>query len=360
MNRLGCLLIVVMAVSTAAPAAAQDAIAAAKELYASAAYEEALTALRTARDTGTGDVPRQADEYMAFCLLALGRSAEAEVAAESAIRRNPLASIDAKDASPRIEALFTQVRKRILPSLIRDGYRMARDTMNQGDSAKSMQQLADVRLMLDAAKTAGVWDDALGDIAVLVDGFLELSRATTAQRAAAPPPAAPQVIPPVVAPSQPALAARMPPRVYSAADTDVTPPVPIRQDIPEVRLDSPDSYDKAIRSHRSDDRCAGPRPECDHARVDQHGDRRAVAESRATVALSTSEERQHSCSVCQGDRHRDRKLGHRPQRCRWVRSQSNSAILGASLVFTHASFNHLRSKHVEPGIRWRGSLRRTH
>jgi hypothetical protein len=111
--------------------------------------------------------------------------------------------------------------------------------MNQGDTGKSMQQLAEVRLMLDAAKSAEVWDDALADIAVLVDGFLELSRAATAQRAAPPAPAAPATIPPVVVNNPPVLSAKAPPPIYSASDAAVTPPVPIRQDIPEVTLDSP-------------------------------------------------------------------------------------------------------------------------
>jgi hypothetical protein len=248
MRRIVSASLLILALSLAGPAAAatqDDPIAAGKELYASAAYDEALTALRAARDQGGSEVARLADQYIAFCLLALGKNSEAEIAAESAVRRDPLASIDLRDASPRIEALFTQVRKRLLPGLIRDGYRSARETMNQGDTAKGMDELAHVRLMLDAAKTLSAWDDTLGDIAVLVDGFLDLTRATAAQRPAAPPPAAaptaataPPSLPPVVG-SQPALSAKPAPTTYDASNPDVTPPVVIRQDIPEVRLDSP-------------------------------------------------------------------------------------------------------------------------
>lgn len=243
-----CLLLVVVSVFTPRAAeTAQDPIAAAKELYASAAYEEALTALRAVRDNGSEEVARQADEYIAFCLLALGKTAEAELAAESAVRRNPLASIDARDASPRIEAMFTQVRKRLLPGMIRDSYRSAREAMNQGNATDGMEGLARVRLMLDAAKALDAWDETLADMSVLVDGFLDLSRAAAAQRTPAPAAAvpAPATIPPVVTSGQAALSAKPSPPAkpsqpaYNASDADVTPPVVVRQDIPEVTLDSP-------------------------------------------------------------------------------------------------------------------------
>ena len=236
------LLAVMMLLGLASFASAQDPITAAKDLYASAAYDEALTALRAAKERGGPEIARQADEYIAFCLLALGRNSEAELAAESAIRLSPLAKLDAAEASPRIEAMFSQVRKRLLPGLIRDGYRGARELMNQGNSAEGMIQLAQVRLMLDAARSAGAWDDTLADVAVLVDGFLELNRAATAP----PPAAAPPVVaetPKVSAPTtaKPAAAAATPAiaRAYTATDADITPPQVVRQDIPEVRLDSP-------------------------------------------------------------------------------------------------------------------------
>src|SRR5229473_796164 len=166
-----CLIVVPGAAASAA--AAQDPLAAAKDLYASAAYEEALSALTNAREHGAPEVVHQADQYVAFCLLALGRKAEAE----SAIREDPLAPLDPRDASPRIEAMFTLVRKRLLPGLIRDAYRTARATTEKGDVTGGVQQLTRVRSLLDAAKALETWDETLGDMNVLVEGFLELSRA---------------------------------------------------------------------------------------------------------------------------------------------------------------------------------------
>src|SRR5229473_3084354 len=144
-----CVIVATGAAATAA--AAQDPLGAAKDLYASAAYEEALSALTKAKEQGAPEVVHQADQYVAFCLFALGRKAEAESAAESAIREDPLALLDPRDASPRIEAMFTLVRKRLLPGLIRDAYRTARAGTEKGDLIGSVQQLTMVRNMLDAA-----------------------------------------------------------------------------------------------------------------------------------------------------------------------------------------------------------------
>jgi TonB family protein len=225
-----CLIVVSLAASAAA---AQDPLAAAKDLYASAAYEEALSALTNAREHGAPEVVYQADQYVAFCLLALGRKAEAEAAAESAIREDPLAPLDPKDASPRIEAMFTLVRKRLLPGLIRDAYRTARAATERGDPTDGTQQLTRVRTMLDVAKGLDAWDETLVDINVLVEGFLELSRVTAERRSAAiapdPQPTAPAPVP-VVEPQE----SKEPLRTYSALDTDVTAPVTVRQEMPTV------------------------------------------------------------------------------------------------------------------------------
>ncbi len=80
--------------------------------------EDALSALTRARD-GAPDV-QQIDQYRTFCLFALGRTKEAETLAESIVRTDPLLKLDARDASPRIEAMFSAIQKRLLPGLIRE------------------------------------------------------------------------------------------------------------------------------------------------------------------------------------------------------------------------------------------------
>src|SRR5262245_49247665 len=172
-------LVGLMAAAGAITPADQDTLNAAKDLYASAAYEEALSALSKLSDGGKGEpaVARQADEYRAFCLYALGRTAEAESVAETIIRREPLVQLESADASPRLEAMFVAVRKRILPGLIRDRYRTARGFVDQKQYGDAEPRLAETKRMLTEAEKLGVMDDGLKDLGVLVDGFLTLSRA---------------------------------------------------------------------------------------------------------------------------------------------------------------------------------------
>jgi tetratricopeptide (TPR) repeat protein len=192
----------VAALLIAEAAAPQDALSAAKDLYASAAYEDALAALTRVKESAP-ELAQQADEYRAFSLFALGRTSEAEAVVESVIRKDPFAVPDARDASPRINEMFGQVRKRLLPDMIRDEYKSARATLDKGQISAAVPSLNKVRRMLDQAKSLGVMDQTLNDLDVLVGGFIDLAKskadlasAEAAAKAAAPPPAA---IPPPAA-----------------------------------------------------------------------------------------------------------------------------------------------------------------
>jgi TonB family protein len=244
---------------------AQDSLSAAKDLYASAAYEDALSTLSRLDGAAGPEIARQVDEYRAFCLYALGRTREAESVAESIIRKEPLARLDAADASPRLESMFSDVRKRLLPSLIRDRYRVARTALDQKSFTTAEPHLAEARLMIAEAEKIGVKDDGLADLSILVDGFLQLIRAadqrtseptavTASVAAAAAPPVAPRptaAAPPVTsrpaaaAPAggtAPRAAAAAPvaaaaannARIYSVADEGVTPPLTIEQRMPAM------------------------------------------------------------------------------------------------------------------------------
>src|SRR5919204_2062910 len=152
--RLIAVVIGMIVAATPAAGADQDPLNLAKDLYASAAYEEALSTLSRLTDahaTAPGIV-RQADQYRAFCLYALGRVSEAESIAESLLRREPLLQLDAADASPRIEAMFVSVQKRILPGLIRERYRESRAFIDQKQYGEAEPRLVDVRRLLAEAQ----------------------------------------------------------------------------------------------------------------------------------------------------------------------------------------------------------------
>ncbi len=181
-------IVIVGALLIAAGAAltGQDLLSAAKDQYASAAYEDALSTLNRLDGSVAPDVARQADEYRAFCLYALGRTGEAESVAESLIRKEPLVRLEAADASPRLESMFSDVRKRLLPSLIRDRYRVARAAVDQKSFAAAEPNLADARRMIAEAEKLGVKDEGLSDLSVLVDGFLQLIKSSADQKAEQP------------------------------------------------------------------------------------------------------------------------------------------------------------------------------
>jgi TonB family protein len=249
-------------VATQVGVGAQDSLTAAKDLYASAAYEDALSTLTRLTEGGGAapDIARQVDEYRAFCLYALGRTGEAESVAETMIRRDPMMKLDSPDVSPRLEVMFSTVRKRLLPSLIRERFKTARTALEQKNLKEAEPQLAEAKLMIADAEKLSIKDEGLADLSVLVDGFLQLVRSTADQRQATAQQAAtnvPQESPAVMGPATPATAPRRTeaapapaprrtesapapasaPRVYTVDDVGVVPPAVINQRMPAMTPD---------------------------------------------------------------------------------------------------------------------------
>ena len=187
------------------PAAAQDSpqavsLQVVKDLYASAAYEDALTAVGKL-DTDPPNV--EADEYRVFCLVALGRVDEAEKAVETVLKARPEYHTSSAEASPRIQALFAKVRRRIGPALVRGMYQQAKAAMDRKDREEAIAQFEG---MLRIAEDRDVRDEPnMSELRELGNGFLELSRAMPVKKPVAPatePAAAPVhaavILPPVV------------------------------------------------------------------------------------------------------------------------------------------------------------------
>lgn len=223
------LLVAGLLATSAASYGADDALAAAKDLYASAAYEDALSMLTRLSDAGgvPSDMSLQIDEYRLFCLYALGRTNEAEALAQGVVRRDPLFQLKPDEVSPRVEAMFTQVRRQLLPGLIREKYRGAKSALDRKEFVTAESDLVTVRQMAAQADKLGVKDEAVGDLAVLAEGFLELARTSQAAKQALAPPPAENAKPPAKPAVNPAL-------VFDASYSDVAPPVAIRQSVPPM------------------------------------------------------------------------------------------------------------------------------
>jgi TonB family protein len=217
----------------AAPASAQQAsLNAARDLYASARYDEALAVLNSMQPVSGGSADRRAiEQYRSLCLLALGRGVEAESAIAAVVTVDPLFVPGESDTSPRVRAAFSDVRQRLLPEIARSRYATAKATFDRKEHAVAERQFAELLSLLDDPQMGG----RLSDLRVIAAGFLELSAA-----AAAPPPAPeakkaePVAPPPAPLPTPAQQAVRQPGRIWSGEDNGVTVPAPVRQDMPRV------------------------------------------------------------------------------------------------------------------------------
>ncbi len=226
--------LLVLALAGAAPAAAQSTpLTAARELYASARYDEALAVLNglSPAESPNAVDRRSVEQYRSLCLLALGRGSEADAAIAAVVTADPSYQPSEAEASPRVRAAFTEVRERLLPDIARARYADAKGAFDRKEFSAAEQQFRSVLSLIDDPDMGG----RLGDLRVLVSGFLDLSTAAAAPPP--PPPAAPDPAPAVtpaapVRPSAPAPPAAD--RIFTADDDGVTAPITIRQDLPNV------------------------------------------------------------------------------------------------------------------------------
>jgi len=248
-------------------AAPESVLASAKNLYASASYEAALLELSA---SDPKDDPDQIDTYRALCFLALDRQQEAERTLEAIVNRKPMYLINDAEYSPRLVAMFKDVRKRALPVAAQRLYASAKADFEDKNYAAAIPKL---KQLLSVLGDPAVADDSgrLKDLRDLGDGFLKLSeqRAEVSRAVAASPAAvSPATAPPMAA--SPALtsaaavsspkpspaassatatplvsapaAAPVGPAAYSNADSAIKPPVIVSQAMPEWRISRPLTY----------------------------------------------------------------------------------------------------------------------
>lgn len=208
---------------SAGTAAAQDVLVRAKALYTAAAYDDALKMLDTAEGAAP---PPEVKQYRALCLLALGRTAEAEHELAAVVQADPLFMPDGEDVAPRVVSMFEDVRRQLLPAIIRSTFIEAKRLFQDNEKDRSRQQFERVLRLIEDPVMSGNGD--LADLKLVVNGFVDLSRsAAPAPAAPAPSPATTMAAPPATPSSAPA--------AWTAAATPVIPPVAIQQSVPEWR-----------------------------------------------------------------------------------------------------------------------------
>jgi TonB family protein len=201
------LVVATVGVLIASPSSAQDSLQHAKDLYASAAYEDALRVFGRLQ----GETPRpEIEPYRVSCLIALGRAAEADRLVQTVVASNPTFVPDSAETSPRIHELFERARRQQLPEIARQTYVDAKGALDRKDRAAALSGFERVLLLIDSSGAPA--SGTLGELRILASGFLDLSRALPTSSSAGP------------ASSQTASRAAKP--------RDITPPVALKQAMP--------------------------------------------------------------------------------------------------------------------------------
>jgi protein TonB len=170
--------------TAASPAAAQDSLDRAREYYESAAYEEALQVLQTLN--ASPEAPTEIAAYKVFCLVALGRSDEATEAVQSIVRRDPLFRPSEAQASPRVRTFFDNIRRPLLPELVRVLYANGKTAFDRKDMQEAASEFGRVLGLLDELGSTG--DQGFSDLRTLAQSFRDLAQlAMTAPAPSAPP-----------------------------------------------------------------------------------------------------------------------------------------------------------------------------
>ena len=210
-------------------ASAQDQLSRAKGFYESAEYEEALTLLDTLKGKTAGT---EVAAYRVFCLVALGRNAEAKVAVTELVQTDPLFRPTDAQVSPRLRTFFDEVRKPMLPEIARQRYGSAKSAFDQKNWSSAIAEFDKTIALLGEI---GAADQGASDLRTLAVGFRDLAK--SAVEPPKPPPAETKpaaASTPPAAPTKPAE-----PVIYGPQHSDVKKPVAMSKPMPEWRPDGP-------------------------------------------------------------------------------------------------------------------------
>ena len=213
-----------LALGLTATAAAQD-LQQVKDLYASAAYEDALGVLSRLEKP---EQRLEIERYRVFCLIALDRGPEAEKAILTMLTEDPLYTPD--EASPRVVDMFDRVKKAATPQLAKALYTEGKSAMDRKEKDVAIRKFEQ---MLQLTDDKGIRDDALvSELRLLAAGFLDLARATPAAEAPKPTVTAANGAAANGAAANGAAANGAAAPSAAPAAPVLTPPLPIRQELP--------------------------------------------------------------------------------------------------------------------------------
>lgn len=240
-----CLVGFVLASTSITSGQVPDTLMKAKTLYADASYDEALVVLK-------GSDAAEAHQYRALCLIALGRTQEAERALEALVNSAPTYAIAAADLPPRIVAMYAQTRRRIMPAVVKRLFTEARADFQAKNMAGARDKFEKVLTLTQDPAMANSPDAV--DLQLLVASYIDIVKnagpvpmqagPVLVGTFAAPAPIAPSpavVTPPTTSGTRPAvlpasasssMAATPAAVVHPPTSRAVVPAATIRQDLP--------------------------------------------------------------------------------------------------------------------------------
>jgi hypothetical protein len=218
----------------AAVSADDDLLGRAKELYRSAAYDEALGVLDSIRATAPSTDAQEVSEYRVFCLVALDRRDEARNAIAALIKADPSYQLSEAQASPRVRAVFKEVRQSLLPTLVQSAYADAKAAFDKKDPQATAEFERVLTLLHDPDLAAA---PELKDLTTVAAAFRDLSVARDAAAAAAKP-ATPPTARENSSPAGESTALAKPPEppVYRDGEPNFVAAVAINQALPQAHL----------------------------------------------------------------------------------------------------------------------------
>jgi TonB family protein len=201
---VGSILALAVFATTHDATAGQQGLQRAKDLYAQAAYEEALEALSR---LGAGEPAAEAGRYRAACLLALGDPDGAQRVVDEVVDSHPEYLPDPADTSPRVMQIFESTRRVKLPQILKRMYADAKAAMARDELREAEQGFEAVARLASDEDLAG--NENAMELKALAEEFLELARLRAVvppapvepepRRPGVPEPVAPPVITPAVA-----------------------------------------------------------------------------------------------------------------------------------------------------------------
>jgi len=207
---------------------AQESLQTAQALYASASYDEALAMLeRLQKQPLPLAAAVELQQNRALCLLALGRTADAEDALAVVVKTDPTYRPAEATTAPRVRTIFKDVRSKLLASVIVSVYNDARGAYDQHQFADALKGFEQVQTLVADPDLPAADAKAVQEYKVLADGFAKLADVAAHPPAPAPAAATAPAPPPPPAPPAPDYT-----RVFDSNDKNVTAPVTLRQDMP--------------------------------------------------------------------------------------------------------------------------------